>query len=389
MPRLSHVLLVLALLFLPLVTPAQADEACTADSLAEAVDQAGAELRAFSAEAQPKLKQQLAALKEKKHWPDEGYEEKGFDLIRDDRITAFDEKADELLTRIDTLGRPEAGAAVPCASLNEVKASASELLAVMRTKASYINERINRELGVAAPSAAEKVAKETAPAAPVPVPAQPAPATAPSKQAAKVEQPKPKAPAAPAPWDTTTAEAVPPEEPYPSPAPSEPPLGPVEERGYTIEEIQEASRGFFGTVSTSLASVIEHAFRKSGRPTAYVLGNEGGGAMLAGVRYGNGTMYLRDGGTRQVYWHGPSIGYDFGAEGSRTLFLIYRLNDPERIYRTFTGVDGSAYLVGGVGITFLKGGDVLMAPIRSGLGLRLGASVGYVRFTPRPTWNPF
>ncbi|MFA5951201.1 MAG: DUF1134 domain-containing protein [Hyphomicrobium sp.] len=387
MPRLSHVLFILALL-LPLVSAAQADEVCTAESLAAAVDQAGAELRAFSAEAQPKLKQQLAALKEKKQWSDEGYEEKGLDLVRDDRITAFDEMAEELLTRIDTLGRPEAGAAVPCTSMNEVKASASELLAVMRTKASYINERINRELGVAPPPATEKVAKETAPAALAP--AQPAPASAPPKQAAKIELPKPLAlaPAQPAPWNTTTAEALPPEEPYPSPAPAEP-LGPVEERGYTIEEIQEASRGFFGTVSTSLASVIEHAFRKSGRPTAYVLGNEGGGAMLAGVRYGNGTMYLRDGGTRQVYWHGPSIGYDIGAAGSRTLFLIYRLDDPERIYRTFTGIDGSAYLVGGVGITFLKGGDVLMAPIRSGLGLRLGASVGYVRFTPRPTWNPF
>ncbi len=120
-----------------------------------------------------------------------------------------------------------------------------------------------------------------------------------------------------------------------------------------------------------------------------MLGTEGGGAFLAGVRYGSGTLYLRAGGTEKVYWHGPSIGSDFGAEGSRTLFLIYRLREPAGLYRDFTGIDGTAYLVGGVGITFLKGGEVIMAPIRSGLGLRLGASIGYVRFTPRPTWNPF
>ncbi len=159
--------------------------------------------------------------------------------------------------------------------------------------------------------------------------------------------------------------------------------------GYTIDEIRAATRGFFGTVSTSLASVIEHAFQKGGRPTAYVLGTEGGGAFLAGLRYGEGTLYLRSGGTQKVYWHGPSLGYDMGAEGSRTLFLIYNLEDPIDLFRRYTGVDGTAYLVGGVGMTFLKGGPVTMAPIRSGIGLRLGASIGYVRFTSRPTWNPF
>ncbi len=109
------------------------------------------------------------------------------------------------------------------------------------------------------------------------------------------------------------------------------------EDGYTIDEIREASRGFFGTISTSLGSVIEYAFRKSGRPSAYVLGTEGGGAILAGLRYGEGTMYLRTGGTQKVYWHGPSIGYDLGGDSSRTLYLIYRLHEPDRIFRQFTG----------------------------------------------------
>ncbi|AHB48620.1 hypothetical protein W911_09805 [Hyphomicrobium nitrativorans NL23] len=222
-------------------------------------------------------------------------------------------------------------------------------------------------------------------------------------------------------WSTTTAQAVIPppmmrpvpppggqphddhSPSYAPPAPGDPPGMPYTlpedgdvqgeysdgEPGYSIDEIREVSRGFFGTISTSLASVIEYAFQQSGRPTAYVLGSEGGAAFLAGLRYGEGTLYHRSGARQQVYWHGPSIGYDIGGDGSRTLFLIYSLEEPEALFRRFTGVDGSAYLVGGVGMTLLRGGNVTMAPIRSGLGLRLGASIGYVRFTPRPTWNPF
>jgi hypothetical protein len=164
---------------------------------------------------------------------------------------------------------------------------------------------------------------------------------------------------------------------------------PSDTDGYTIDEIQDATRGFFGQVSTGLASVIEHAFQKAGRPTAYVLGNEGGAAFLAGLRYGEGTLYLRRGGSRKIYWHGPSVGGDIGLSGTKTMFLIYQLDAPERLYSRFTGIDGSAFFVGGVGFTLLTNGRVLMAPIRSGVGLRLGASIGYLRFTEQQTWNPF
>ena len=168
-------------------------------------------------------------------------------------------------------------------------------------------------------------------------------------------------------------------------------MSPPEEDGYTIDEIMSASAGFFGKVSAGLGSVIEQLFKNSGRPTGYVLGTEGGGAFLAGVRYGSGTLYMRTGGTRtqNIYWHGPSIGTDFGADGSKTLFLIYRMKAPEELYAGFSGIDGSAYFVGGVGATLLTNGSVILAPIRSGVGLRLGANIGYIRFTPKATWNPF
>jgi hypothetical protein len=193
---------------------------------------------------------------------------------------------------------------------------------------------------------------------------------------------------------------APPPPPQPSPSKStptsaaplpSPPGTPTsfEDDGYTIEEIMAASAGFFGKVSANLGAVIEHLFKNSGRPAGYILGTEGGGAFLAGLRYGKGTLYVRAGSTQKIFWHGPSLGTDVGADGSKTLFLIYRLKQPDDIYASFAGLDGSAYFVGGVGATLVTNGTVIVAPIRSGVGLRLGANIGYLRFTPHSTWNPF
>ena len=158
---------------------------------------------------------------------------------------------------------------------------------------------------------------------------------------------------------------------------------------FSLEEINETGHRFFGRVSMDLARVIEYAFQRAGRPNGYILGEEAGGAFIAGLRYGEGTLYTKDAGNQRVYWQGPSVGYDFGAEGSKTMVLVYDLRSPGEIFSTYAGVDGSAYLIGGVGITFLARGHIALAPIRSGLGLRLGANVGYLKYTREPTWNPF
>jgi hypothetical protein len=158
---------------------------------------------------------------------------------------------------------------------------------------------------------------------------------------------------------------------------------------FSAEEIKEAGHHFFGSVSMGLASAIEYTFQRAGRPNGYILGEEAGGAIIAGLRYGEGTLYTKDAGDHRVYWQGPSVGYDLGAEGSKTMVLVYNLRSPGEIYSAFAGVDGSAYLVGGVGVTFLADSHVILAPIRSGLGLRLGANIGYLKYTREPTWNPF
>lgn len=160
-------------------------------------------------------------------------------------------------------------------------------------------------------------------------------------------------------------------------------------RTYSRNEILDAGHAFFGSISRGLASVVEYAFQQAGRPNGYILGEDAGGAFVAGVRYGEGTLYTKDAGLHKVYWQGPSIGYDFGGEGSKTMILVYNLRHPYEIYNRFGGVQGSAYLIGGVSIQFQKHGDVVLAPIRSGVGLRLGANVGYLKYTRTPTWNPF
>lgn len=175
-------------------------------------------------------------------------------------------------------------------------------------------------------------------------------------------------------------------------APDDPTYVPPASEGdgtFSRSEIKETGHRFFGRVSMGLARVIEYAFSRAGRPNGYILGEDAGGAIVAGVRYGEGVLYTKDAGRHRVYWQGPSIGYDFGAEGSKTMILVYNLQDVSEIYSMFGGVGGSAYFIGGVGITFQKRDHVTLAPIRSGLGLRLGANVGYLKYTRRPTWNPF
>jgi hypothetical protein len=177
-----------------------------------------------------------------------------------------------------------------------------------------------------------------------------------------------------------------PGEPYGDAPPGE---GAPREGGYSQNEILEAGHRFFGSVSKGLASVVEYSFSKSGRPNGYILGEDAGGAFVAGLRYGEGTLYTKDAGVHKVYWQGPSIGYDFGGEGSRTMVLVYNLRDPFQIYHRFAGVQGSAYFVGGVGIQYQTYENVTLAPIRAGVGLRLGANIGYLKYTRTPTWNPF
>jgi len=158
---------------------------------------------------------------------------------------------------------------------------------------------------------------------------------------------------------------------------------------YSSNEILDAGHRLFGGVSRGLASVIERAFSTWGQPNGYILGQEGGGAFIGGLRYGEGTLYTKNAGDLKVYWQGPTLGYDIGGEGARTMMLVYNLPATQAVYQRFAGIDGSAYLVGGVGMTALTSGHIVVVPIRSGVGLRLGANVGYLKFTPQATWNPF
>ena len=158
---------------------------------------------------------------------------------------------------------------------------------------------------------------------------------------------------------------------------------------YGPDELVGAGHKFFGNVSRGLASIIERAVSQWGLPNGYVLGEEGSGAFVAGLRYGEGTLYTKNAGDLRVYWQGPSVGFDWGGDGARTMTLVYNLPATNAIYQRFAGVDGSAYIIGGFGMTALTANNIVLVPIRSGIGLRLGANIGYLKFTPRATWNPF
>ena len=176
----------------------------------------------------------------------------------------------------------------------------------------------------------------------------------------------------------------------PALAQSSPPPGtlPPSESRFSSIEIVNAGHSFFGTVSRGLAQIVEKAVSQWGLPNGYILGEEASGAFVAGLRYGEGILYTKNAGDLKVYWQGPSIGFDAGGEGARTMMLVYSLPATQAIYERFGGIDGSAYFIGGFGMTALTANNVVLVPIRSGVGLRLGANVGYLKFTPKPTWNP-
>ena len=160
-------------------------------------------------------------------------------------------------------------------------------------------------------------------------------------------------------------------------------------QNYSTGELVSKGHSFFGSVSRGLALSIEKAVGQWGQPNGYILGQEGAGAFIGGLRYGEGVLYTRNAGDLKVYWQGPSVGWDFGGDGARTMILVYNLRSVEDIFRRFGGISGSAYLVAGFGMTALGADGIVVVPIRSGVGVRLGANLGYLKFTPNPTWNPF
>jgi hypothetical protein len=362
--------------------PAAAPPTCTQADLAEVVDDMGAKLRTSSMDAYPRLQARMRQLAAAKGWAEVEAETKAQELLEDRESRALDDKAAQLLIELDRKG-PSEITSPTCAQVAELKAIANQLIDVTKAKSAHSLARLDIELGVRPPAKAETKPVETKPAE---MPKRPAVASA---------SPPPR-PQAPTPWDTQTVR--PPEPPSAQTAPQTgqtqpgqpwtPPAASVDLE-FSEEDIRAAGRGIFGTISAELASVIEHAFKSYGRPTGYILGTEGGAALLAGLRYGDGTLVTKRDGERKIYWQGPSVGYDFGIAGSRTLVLVYNLHDPEAMLARFGGIDGSAFLVGGVGLTLLKKGPIILAPIRTGLGLRVGANVGYLKFTSKPSFNPF
>jgi hypothetical protein len=158
---------------------------------------------------------------------------------------------------------------------------------------------------------------------------------------------------------------------------------------FTAQEIVDSGHQFFGATSGGLASVIEQVFASYGLPNGYILGEEGSGALIGGLTYGEGTLYTKNVGDHRVFWQGPSLGWDFGGQGSRTMILVYNLDSVQTLYQRYGGVAGSAYVIAGVGFNVLKNGNTLLVPVRTGVGARLGINVGYLKLTDRPTWNPF
>lgn len=158
---------------------------------------------------------------------------------------------------------------------------------------------------------------------------------------------------------------------------------------YSSQEVISAGHRFFGATSGNLASAFEKAFSRYGLPNGYILGEEASGAFIGGLRYGEGKLFTKNAGDHKIFWQGPSIGWDYGGDGNRTMMLVYNLPSIDQVYKRYFGITGSAYLVGGVGVTALTRQGVHLVPIRTGVGARLGVNVGYLKLRRTPKLNPF
>ncbi len=158
---------------------------------------------------------------------------------------------------------------------------------------------------------------------------------------------------------------------------------------FQADELIKAGQNFFGGASANIASVVESMFSQLGKPTAYIIGEEGSGAFFIGARYGEGYIYFRDGTRYKIYWQGPSIGADIGGDASKTMVLVYNVDSPNQLINRFPGIDGSAYIIGGMGITYQQNGNIILGVIRTGVGARFGLNIGYLKYSAEPDWNPF
>ena len=195
---------------------------------------------------------------------------------------------------------------------------------------------------------------------------------------------------APPPPGADPAPAMPPQaRPFSGPAQYAPPnSGAAPTPTYSEDEVTHRVSDFLGVTAESAGSVIERAFKDNGRPTGYIAGEEGSGAFIFGLRYGKGLLYMKDRPTQTVYWQGPSVGFDAGGNGSRVFVLCYNLQYPDAIFRRFPGVDGSAYFIGGMGVNYQRADGITLAPVRAGVGLRLGANVGYLSYSRKRNLIP-
>lgn len=446
MKKLAYTMFAIsAFLLLAVFTNEARAESCTAEDFSTVVDETARALRQLNVDGAKRYKIKLREFQEKYNLSQDEVRERAA-ALQDDRIGEFNRDIEQLVNQMDGLSRTPAEQ-IDCGKLANLKQVRDRLLTVMGQKSGYMLANVDETLKTPPQRTAEVQRQTKTDRAPTKnEPAKVVPVEKPLQQrashtpeAAQKEQKTANAPAAttsqaeqaapaedpdlperrPASTDTESASAPPSSEPVPSktetPPQSEerlvanaepqilqppsgwdtsstdldlPPPGPKDET-YSIDEIRDAGRGVFGTITAEFAAAINYTFQQFGRPNAYITGSEGGAAFLAGLRYGNGDLHIKNGDSRPIYWQGPSLGYDVGAEGSSTLFLVYNLEDNDKIYGRFTGIGGSAYVAGGFGFNVMGKSGMVMVPIRTGIGLRIGANLAYLKFTEQQTWNPF
>lgn len=381
--------MILALISLATGTVAEVRAAgsCSDSAVAGAVDKIGSSIRRREKKSRTVFRPKLEKLAKIKNVSVPEAESWLWLNLKNPKITELDQKIDRTIGEMDRVSNAE-DRSKNCQTIEKLQAIETDFNALMQTRFDLALQELDQHIATAENKRAAPQNKDTA-----------------TRKKAENKKPTPTVARAtekdtPAQWTADVRPddvAVGPPPPVAYVPPQAQDAGPLPDgvpqpgarQTFSVAEISKAGSGVFGNVSSHIAAAINGAFSKFGQPNAYVTGTEGGGAFLAGLRYGKGKIHLADGTEHKVYWNGPSLGYDLGADGSRVMFLIYNLRAVDQLFARYPGVAGMAFLAGGVGVTVLGRGGTTIVPIRAGVGLRLGANLSYLRFSPKRRWNPF
>jgi hypothetical protein len=126
---------------------AEVPATCSREDFESVVEEAAGSLRDLNAKNRPMFQEKLRELKDKRHWTHDEFIEKAKPFVKDDKTSVYDQKTDELLSAIASMGQEGASAQSPdCALMVELRTRMKLLVDTQLAKWVYMFQKLDAEL---------------------------------------------------------------------------------------------------------------------------------------------------------------------------------------------------------------------------------------------------